>query len=113
MSTAAHPGLENPDADERWYSLSVEDICRRFGVDPESGLTASQAASLFESQGANALPLEEAVAGWRRFLAQYTSYMQVILLAAAVVSLAVQQWSTGVLLIAITMLNAVVGRGRR
>ena len=32
-----------------------------------------------------------------------------ILVAAAIVSLAVKQWSTGVLLVLITMLNAVVG----
>src|SRR5262249_60794895 len=44
-----------------------------------------------------------------RFLAQYRSYMQIILLAAAIVSLAIKEWSTGVLLILITVLNAVVG----
>ncbi len=46
---------------------------------------------------------------WRRFLEQYRSYMQMILLAAAIVSLAIKEWSTGVLLIVITVLNA--GRG--
>ena len=42
--------------------------------------------------------------------------MQIILVAAAIVSLAIKEWSTGVLLILITVLNAVVGlvrRGRR
>ena len=40
---------------------------------------------------------------------QYRSYMQIILVAAAIVSLAIKEWSTGVLLILITVLNAVVG----
>ena len=35
--------------------------------------------------------------------------MQLILLAAAIVSLAIKEWSTGVLLLLITVLNAVVG----
>ena len=35
--------------------------------------------------------------------------MQLILLAAAVVSLVIKEWSTGVLLLLITVLNAVVG----
>ena len=35
--------------------------------------------------------------------------MQIILVAAAIVSLAIKEWSTGVLLILITVLNAVVG----
>ena len=47
--------------------------------------------------------------GWRRFAEQYRSYMQIILVAAAIVSLAIKEWSTGVLLILITVLNAVVG----
>ncbi len=48
------------------------------------------------------------VPGWRRFVAQYQSYMQMILLGAAIVSLAIKEWSTGVLLILITVINAVV-----
>ena len=35
--------------------------------------------------------------------------MQIILVAAAVVSLAIKEWSTGVLLLLLTVLNAVVG----
>jgi P-type Ca2+ transporter type 2C len=49
------------------------------------------------------------VPGWRRFLGQYRSYMQIILVAAAVVSLLINEWSTGVLLLALTVLNAMVG----
>ena len=35
--------------------------------------------------------------------------MQIILVAAAVVSLLIKEWSTAVLLILLTVLNAVVG----
>ena len=44
-----------------------------------------------------------------RFLDQYRSYMQIILVVAAGVSFAVKEWSTAVLLVALTVLNAVVG----
>ena len=47
--------------------------------------------------------------GWLRFLEQYRSYMQIILVAAAVVSLADREWGTAVLLLALTVLNAVIG----
>ncbi|MFI5038730.1 MAG: cation-translocating P-type ATPase [Solirubrobacterales bacterium] len=109
MSTSAHPGVEPPKAAAGWHSLPPEEVCARLGVKPATGLSAEQAVDLLERNGPNALPAEQAVAGWRRFLGQCTSYMQLILLAAAVVSLAVKQWSTGVLLIAIVVLNAVVG----
>ena len=40
---------------------------------------------------------------------EYRAYMQIILVGAAVVSLLVKEWSTAVLLLLLTVLNAVVG----
>ena len=47
--------------------------------------------------------------GWRRFLDQYAAYMQIILLIAGVLSLAIGEWSTGAVLLLLTVFNAVVG----
>jgi len=41
--------------------------------------------------------------GWRRFLDQYRCYMQLILVGTAVVSLVIKEWSTGVLLLILTL----------
>jgi Ca2+-transporting ATPase len=92
-----------------WYAVSPDEVVARIGVDPSVGLSSQKAAELLQSHGPNALPAEAAVPGWKRFLEQYRSYMQIILVAAAIVSLAIKEWSTGVLLILITVLNAVVG----
>jgi Ca2+-transporting ATPase len=73
------------------------------------GLSAAQAADLLAKNGPNSLPEEKPKPGWRRFLGEYRSYMQIILVAAAVVSLLIKEWSTAVLLILLTVLNAVVG----
>ena len=94
---------------DSWYSVAPGDVAAKLGVDPSVGLSSQKAAELLKNDGPNALPVEKAVPGWRRFLDQYRSYMQIILLAAAIVSLAIKEWSTGVLLILITVLNAVVG----
>jgi Ca2+-transporting ATPase len=61
------------------------------------------------TNGPNALPEEKATPGWRRFLDEYRSYMQIILVAAAIVSLLIKEWSTAALLFLLTLLNAVVG----
>jgi P-type Ca2+ transporter type 2C len=92
-----------------WYARSPEEVAERLHVDPAVGLSSGRAAELLAQHGPNALPVEQAIAGWRRFFQQYHSYMQIILIAAAIVSLAVKQWSTGVLLVLITVLNAAVG----
>jgi P-type Ca2+ transporter type 2C len=92
-----------------WYALPASEVAARFGVDPAAGLTATQAAGQLAKDGPNALPEEKPKPGWRRFLEEYRSYMQIILVVAAIVSLLIKEWSTGILLIALTVLNAVVG----
>ena len=81
----------------------------RLGVDPARGLTAASAAQRLQQNGPNALPAEKTVPGWRRFLDEYRSYMQIILLIAAVVSFAIGEWSTGAVLTLLTVVNAMVG----
>src|SRR5579872_3465428 len=83
-----------------WYTRSVDEVSAALGADPAAGLTTARATGLLAANGPNALPEEKPVPGWRRFLLQYRSYMQVILLAAAVVSLVIREWSTAVILLA-------------
>jgi P-type Ca2+ transporter type 2C len=103
------PPAAATDAPERWYAHDVVYATKGLGVKPNQGLSAAEAATRLERDGPNALPTEKPKPGWRRFLDEYTSYMQMILVGAAVVSLAIQEWSTAVILVAITLLNAVVG----
>ena len=104
-------------------------VSREAGTGPAAGLVHAQragrrpgvrrrpggrpvrraAAETLARNGPNELPQEEPPPGWRRFLNQYRSYMQLILLGAAVVSMAVQEWSTAILLIVLTLVNAVIG----
>jgi len=92
-----------------WYSRSPEEVAEVLGVGVSAGLTAARAAELLSANGPNALPEEKPKPGWRRFLDQYRSYMQIILVAAAVVSALIKEWGTVVVLAALTVLNAVVG----
>jgi Ca2+-transporting ATPase len=94
---------------QRWYAVEPAQLATELGVDPDSGLSTAEAASRLARDGPNELPAEQPPSAIRRFLAQYTSYMQLILVGAAVVSLAIKQWTTAVVLLLITLLNAVVG----
>ncbi|RAG87400.1 cation-transporting P-type ATPase [Streptacidiphilus pinicola] len=99
-----------PDVDAApWYVRTPQEVVTRLGVDPSTGLSGPRAAELLTANGPNALPEETPRPGWLRFLDQYRSYMQIILVAAAVVSFAIKEWGTGVLLVALTLFNAVVG----
>ena len=46
---------------------------------------------------------------WQQFLAQYRSYMQIILVAAAVASMLIGEITTGIVVLAITAFNALGG----
>lgn len=107
-ATTAPTVPQHPDKNG-WYAVAPAEVAGRLGVDPAVGLTSRQATALLNEHGPNALPVEAAVPGWKRFLGQYRTYMQLILVAAAIVSLVIKEWSTGVLLLLITVLNAVVG----
>ncbi|MCX5008198.1 HAD-IC family P-type ATPase [Streptomyces sp. NBC_00638] len=96
-------------APELWYARSPQEVASAFGVDPASGLTAARAAELLAQNGPNALPEEKPRPAWRRFVEQYRSYMQIVLVVAAVVSLAISEWTTAILLVLLTLLNAIVG----
>ena len=105
MATAVAPAQEAG----RWYGVPADDVARTLGVDPSAGLTAAQAAEKLRADGPNALPAEKPKPLLRRFLEQYSSYMQLILLGATVVSMAIKEWGTAVLLLLLTVLNALVG----
>ncbi|MFG2790287.1 cation-transporting P-type ATPase [Streptomyces sp. NPDC048419] len=96
-------------AAEPWYAQPPQAVADVLGVDPAVGLSGAQAAERLGRDGPNALPEEQTRPGWRRYLDQYRSYMQTILIAAAIVSLAIQEWGTAVLLLVLTVINAGIG----
>jgi len=103
------PGGPADEAATPWCALTAEQVAAKLGVDPAVGLSGARAADLLASHGPNALPVEQPPSAIRRLLAEYTSYMQLILVGAAIVSLVIKEWSTAIVLIVITLFNALVG----
>jgi P-type Ca2+ transporter type 2C len=95
--------------EQRWYAVDPAQVAGAFGVEVESGLTATEASARLTRYGPNALPVEQPPSSIRRLLSQYTSYMQIILVGASIVSFAIKQWTTAVALLVISLFNAVVG----
>ncbi|WP_406110092.1 cation-translocating P-type ATPase [Kitasatospora purpeofusca] len=106
-SSQESPG--SPETPEPWHTRTPEQVAARLGVDPAVGLGAARAAELLAADGPNTLPEEKRKPDWLRFLDQYRSYMQIILVAAAVVSMSIGEWTTAILLLVLTLLNALVG----
>src|SRR3954470_8396753 len=94
---------------ESWYQRSPEDICTALGVVPAAGLSKQRVTELLAHNGPNAMPEEKPRSPLLRFFDQYRSYMQIILVGAAAVSLAIREWSTAGILLLLTVFNALVG----
>ena len=107
--TASGQSAGSGNAAVLWYALNGTEVASALGVDAATGLSTERAATLLAAHGPNALPEEKSKPGWLRFIDQYRTYMQLILIGAAIVSAAVGEWNTAILLIALTLLNAVVG----
>ena len=75
------------------YARPVADAVRELGVDLRAGLSSAEAARRRGRYGPNRLAETPREPRWRVFLRQFRNLLILILLAAAVVSLAVtQEW---------------------
>jgi Ca2+-transporting ATPase len=109
MATTEDAGTRPAPVEQRWYALDPKRVASMLGVDVDTGLSAAEAAERQRRDGPNSLPEEKPPSKFRRLLGQYTSYMQIILVAASVVSLVIKQWSTAIVLFVLSLINAIGG----
>ena len=111
MSAAAAQGVSpQVGRDASSHGLTADEACARFEVNPRSGLDAAEVERRRADVGPNKLAEAKKEPGWQAFLRQYRDLMQLVLLGAAIVSIvALQEWSTGLVIIGLTVLNAVLG----
>jgi Ca2+-transporting ATPase len=104
---------EEPDtAIPAWHSLTIEETVARLDANPEKGLSAKVAAERLREWGHNAL-----VEGRQRlliamFFGQFSDFMILVLLAAAVISGFIGEPMDTIAILVILMLNAVIGAGQ-
>lgn len=113
MTTSATTATTTSSAEQQgpnWYAMSVADAFVAEKTNPAQGLTTAAAKERLDRFGPNAFTAAKKESGWRTFLRQYRDPMQIVLLVAGVVSgVAVQQWGTALVLIALTLFNAIMG----
>jgi Ca2+-transporting ATPase len=101
---------ETVKTQSKWYALTVEAASKELQVDPTKGLSASEAQQRLQKYGPNELAAKKKESGWQAFLRQYQDFMQIILLGAAVLNVVfTRTWSTTIVLVVLTVFNAVLG----
>src|SRR6266702_3188296 len=93
----------------RWHALTVEGVVKELRSDPERGLAASEARQRLAEYGPNELPLAPPASPLKLLLAQFSGLIVWVLIGAAIVSGALQEWVDAAAIIAIVILNAILG----
>lgn len=102
--------MKSEPSETSWYRLSAEDVEKNLSVDVASGLSSSEAKSRLETYGPNVITTKEKEPGWKAFLRQYQDFMQIVLVVAAVGNqLVTHDRGTTVVLLLLTLFNAVMG----
>src|SRR5215472_10047286 len=93
-----------------WHTLDAGEVLRSEGVDGQRGLSSAEVAARAQRFGPNTFTAGKSESRWQAFVRQYADPMQLVLLAAGIGSLyPLKQLGTGLLLILLTLFNAVMG----
>lgn len=92
-----------------WYQKTVEETEKYFGTDREHGLTAWEHDHRLAKNGPNRLEKKKKISAVKIFLKQFTDFMVMILLLAAIVSAALGEIVDAVMIVAIIVLNSILG----
>lgn len=92
-----------------WHSIQTDSLEKELKSDFENGLSSSLAESRKTEYGLNQLEEKKNKSIIIKFLEQFTDFMVIVLIVAAIVSLFVGEGVDAVIILGIVVLNAVVG----
>ena len=97
------------DMTKQWWHLSAEQAVKSLGGDLSGGLTSQEAAARVEKYGPNQLKEAKKYSALRLFFGQFEDFIVWVLIGAAIVSGFLQEWVDALAIIAIVILNAILG----
>ncbi|MEJ2746976.1 MAG: cation-translocating P-type ATPase [Anaerolineae bacterium] len=92
-----------------WYKSEVDDVVNKLATSPKSGLSDEEAKQRLQQYGLNELIEKGAKSPWLILWDQIKEVMVVILLVAAAVSAVLGEYNDVIVIMAIVILNAILG----
>jgi len=105
MDPRVDPAEPRPD----WHRLEAAEVAARLDTEPRTGLANGEAGKRLEAHGANELAEGERRSPWLMLAGQFTDFMIVVLLVAAVIAGVVGEPQDSIAIVVIVTLNAVIG----
>jgi Ca2+-transporting ATPase len=91
------------------FAQSAEAVLQELSADVKTGLTAAEVARRRERFGLNELESAPPEPLWRKFLRQFSDVVVWLLIVAAIVSGLLREWTDATAILAIVLLNAILG----
>lgn len=92
-----------------WYKLDSVEVLQKLDTDPTCGLSKSEAKRRLQKYGFNELTEQSGENLWQILWKQLTSIMVLVLIVAAVISLALGDYINAFAIVAIVVFNAALG----
>ena len=92
-----------------WHQLPLNEVLQRLNTTAATGLTQAEATRRLEQYGPNALIERGLKSPWKILLEQLTNVMTLILIVAAIISFFLGDLLDAAVILAIVVLNAVLG----
>ncbi len=105
MDPESRPTDSTPD----WHRLEAAEVATHVDTELESGLAHAEASKRLAEHGANVIAEGKRRSPWLMLAGQFTDFMIVVLLAAAVVAGVVGEPQDSIAIVVIVVLNAVIG----
>lgn len=92
-----------------WHSHTIQAVAEALGSDPETGLTEAEAKARLAEYGFNELAERPRPGFWQLLLGQFNNFVIIILIVSAVISILLGEVIEASAIMAIVVLNAVLG----
>ncbi|MDE2440346.1 MAG: cation-transporting P-type ATPase [Betaproteobacteria bacterium] len=92
-----------------WHAHTADSATQRLGVDSRLGLSDEEAACRLDRHGPNRLTERPGKAAWRRFAAQLTQPLVIVLIAAGVVTAGLGETIDAGVILGVVLINALIG----
>lgn len=92
-----------------WYQLDSTEVLQRLNTNAEHGLSQPEVAHRLRKYGFNELTEQPGESLWQILWKQLTAVMVVVLIVAALISIALRDYTNAVAIFAIVAFNAILG----
>ncbi|MEO7159813.1 MAG: cation-translocating P-type ATPase [Polaromonas sp.] len=106
MTEKVSPSAPSPSD---WHLRDAHELVREHGVDPASGLQEHQVSQRTLQHGANELPTSGSRSLWSLVVDQFSDFMILVLMAAALISGVIGELVDTLVILVIVLLNATIG----